>query len=133
MKTMKSMLFFLLAALNVLAVDDLPDFKVNDILVLQDGFIALKIENSSPGDFRLPSAARDRVFISLAINGVKRAEYKFKAVDPTVFLRNSFIVFKTNFRAGQPQRLRVEVNGERVVPESDFANNILEKDLRPQT
>ena len=80
-----------------------------------------------------PPQSREKVFLSLAINGVKRAEYKVKAIDPTIFLKSSFIVFKTNFRVGQPLRIRVEVNGEKAVPETDFSNNILEKDLRPQS
>lgn len=130
---MKKLPLFLLLALKVLPAGELPDFKISDILVLQDGFIALKIENSSGQDLALPVAARDRIFLSLAINGVKRAEYKFKAMDPTLFLRNSFIMFKTNFRAGQPLRIRVEVNGEKAVPESDFSNNILERELRPRS
>jgi hypothetical protein len=132
MKTMKNLPLFLLLALTVLPAGELPDFKISDIVVLQDGFIALKIENSSLRDYALPSAARERIFLSLAINGVKRAEYKIKAVDPIIFLRSSFIVFKTNFRVGQPLRIRVEVNGEKAVPESDLSNNTLEKDLRPQ-
>jgi len=123
---------FLLLALNVLRAGEMPDFKINDILVLQDGFIALKIENSSSQDCQLPANVRDRIFLSLAINGVKRAEYKIKAMDPTIFLKSSFIVFKTNFRAGQPLKIRVEVNVEKAIPESDFSNNVLEKDLRPQ-
>ena len=129
---MKKLPLLLLLALRVLPAGEWPDFKISDILVLQDGFIALKIENSAMKDFALPAASRDRIFLTLAINGVKRAEYKFKAIDTTIFLKNSFIVFKTNFRAGQPLRIRVEVNGEKAVPESDFSNNVLEKDLRPR-
>jgi hypothetical protein len=128
---MKKLLLSLLLALNVLVSADLPDFRTSDILVLQDGFIALKIENSAARDHAPMPQAREKVFLSLAINGIKRAEYKVKAMDPTIFLRHSFIVFKTNFRAGQPLRIRVELNGEKAVPEADFSNNILEKDLQP--
>jgi hypothetical protein len=129
---MKKWPLFLLLALTVLRAGEMPDFKIKDILVLQDGFIALKIENSSSQDCRLPANVQDKIFLSLAINGVKRAEYKIKAMDPTIFLKSSFIVFKTNFRAGQPLKIRVEVNVEKAIPESDFNNNVLEKDLRPQ-
>ena len=123
--------FFLLLAWSVLQAGEMPDFKINDVLLLQDGFIALKIENSSSQDCLLPETVRDRIFLSLAINGVKRAEYKIKAMDPTIFLKSSFIIFKTNFRAGKPLKIRVEVNGEKAIPESDFNNNVLEKDLIP--
>lgn len=122
---------FLLLALGMLGGADFPDFRTSDILVLQDGFIALKIENSANTDFVLAPQSRDKVFLTLAINGVKRAEYKVKAMDPTIFLKRSFIVFKTNFRSGQPMRIRVELNEEKAVPEADFSNNILEKDLQP--
>lgn len=123
---------FLLLALNVLRAGEIPDFKINDILVLHDGFIALKIENSSSQDFQLPAQVRDKVFLKLEINGVKRAEYKIKAMDPVIFLKSSLIVFKTNFRAGRPLKIRADVNGEKAIPESDFSNNVMEKDLLPQ-
>jgi len=129
--TMKKWLFFMLLAANILRSGEMPDFKIHDILVFQDGFIALKIENSSSQDYPLPANTRDKIFLSLAINGVKRAEYKMKAVDPTIFLKSSFIVFKTNFRAGLPLKIRVEVNVDKAIPESDFGNNVLEKEMRP--
>jgi len=128
---MKKLPLFLLLALGMLGGADLPDFRTSDILVLQDGFIALKIENSADSDHILAPQAREKVFLSLAINGVKRAEYKVKAIDPTIFLKRSFIVFKTNFRSGPPMRIRVELNGEKAVPETDASNNVLEKDLKP--
>jgi hypothetical protein len=132
MRTMKKLPLLLLLGLGVLNAGELPDFKASDIIVLQDGFIALKIENSSTQDYIVPPQSREKIFLSLAINGVKRAEYKVKAIDPTIFLKSSFIVFKTNFRAGQPLKIRVEVNGEKAVPEIDFSGNILEKDVGPQ-
>lgn len=125
------MLFALLLAPLLLRGAETPNFRVGDILVLADGFIALKIENTAAQDYALPPAARDKVFISLSINGVKRAEYLAKAVDPAIFRQHSFIVFKTNFRAGLPQTIRVIVNGEGTVPETDRKDNILEKDLTP--
>jgi len=128
---MKKLLPILLLALSSLPGVDQPDFKVSEAMVLADGFIALKIENTSPRDLALPPSCRERIFLSLYINGVKRAEYKFKSIDPTIFLQSSFVVLKTNFRIGNPLRLRVELNGEKAVPESDFNNNVLEKELRP--
>ncbi len=127
---MKKLPLVLLLGLSTLLAGEMPNFKVSDILVLADGFIALKIENTSSQDFTLPAQMREIVFLSLAINGIKRAEYKCKAMDPTVFLKKSSIIFKTNFRVGRAQRIRVEVNGEKTIPESDFSNNILEKDLQ---
>jgi len=128
---MKKLPLLLWLGLGVLQAGELPDFKASDILVLQDGFIALKIENSSTQDYIVPIPSREKIFLSLAINGIKRAEYKVKAIDPTIFLKSSSIIFKTNFRAGQPLKIRVEVNGEKAVPETDFSNNLLEKDLGP--
>ncbi|MBN2346672.1 MAG: hypothetical protein JXO51_09815 [Candidatus Aminicenantes bacterium] len=128
---MKKLPLLLLLALNLPAADEWPDFKVGDIIVVENGFIALKIENSSPYGVHLSPSTQERVFLGIAINGIKRAEYKVKAVDPTIFQGSSMIMLKTNFRVGQPLRIRVEVNGGKAVPESDFANNILEKDLRP--
>jgi hypothetical protein len=128
---MKKLSLFLLLAMEMLGGADLPDFRTSDILVLQDGFIALKIENSAHSDHALAPQVLDKIFLSLAINGVTRAEYKVKAMDPTIFLKRSFIVYKTNFRSGKSMRVRVELNREKVVPESDFSNNTFEKDLQP--
>lgn len=109
---------------------DLPDFRAG-ILVLPDGFIALRIENASANDWPPPAELRDRVFVSLAINGIKRAEYLVKAIDPALFRRQGQVVFKTNFRAVQPLRIRVEINPERVIPEADLGNNACETELPP--
>ncbi len=123
-------LFFpLLAALAAAAA--VPDFRAAGIVVLQDDFIALKIENSSPGDWAPSAVDNEKVFLRIFINEVKRAEYVVRSVDPTIFLRHSMIVFKTNFRAVAPMRIRVEINGEKGLPESDFSNNVLEASLRP--
>lgn len=127
---MKMLLLFLLA-FGVLNAEDIPDFKTSGILLVQDGFIALKIENSSPRDWFPTAADRDKVLISLSINGIKRAEYQVKSVDPTIFLGKSLIVLKTNFRAITPLRIRVALNEDKALPESDFSNNILEIDLKP--
>jgi hypothetical protein len=130
MGTMKILLLFLLA-FGVLNAEDVPDFKTTGILLVQDGFIALKIENSSPRDWVPTAADRDQDFISLSINGIKRAEYQVKSVDPTIFLGNSLIIFKTNFRVITPLRIRVVLNEGKTLPESDFSNNILEIELQP--
>jgi hypothetical protein len=128
---MKILLLLLLAP-AVLNARDGPDFRTSEILLLQDGFIALKIENSSPQGWVPTKADCDKVFISLSINGVKRAEYQVRSVDPTIFLGHSLIVFKTNFRAITPLRIRVALNEEKALPESDFSNNVLEIDLKPK-
>ncbi len=127
---MKILLLFLLA-FSVLNAEDGPDFKASGVLLVQDGFIALKIENSSLQDWVPSPADRDKVFISLSINGVKRAEYQVKSVDPTIFLGRSLIVFKTNFRVITPLRIRVVLNEGKTLPETDFSNNILEIELQP--
>lgn len=127
---MRMLLLFLLA-FGVLNGEEKPDFRTSGVLLVQDGFIALKIENSSPRDWMPTAADRDKVFISLFINGIKRAEYQVKSVDPTIFLGHSLIVFKTNFRVITPLRIRVVCNGERALPESDFSNNTLEIEMKP--
>jgi len=130
---MRKLLLFLLLANGILVAGEAPNFKARDILVLEDGFIALRIENTSAQDFALLPTLRERVFISLFVNGVKRAEYLAKAVDPAIFLKRSLIVLKTNFRAQQPLKIRMVVNGEGAFPEADPRDNVLEKDLAPIT
>lgn len=128
MKRVTPLLLLLIPML--LPAGDLPDFRAG-VLVLPDGFIALKIENAATQDWVPPEALRGKVFISLAINGIKRAEYLVKAVDPAVFRKQGRIVFKTNFRAAQSLRIRVELNPERAIPETDLGNNTLETELPP--
>lgn len=128
---MKRTLLLVMLAAPLAASAGLPDFRVGEILILQDNFIALKIENASPHDWAPDAADREQVFLRLFINGVNRAEYLVKSVEPTLFLRRSMIVFKTNFRVIAPLRIRVELNGEKAVPESDYRNNLLEASLQP--
>ncbi len=128
---MKRLPLLLALAASLAASAGVPDFRAGEILILQDDFIALKIENASLHDWTPGAADRERVFLRIFINGVKRAEYLVKSVEPTLFLRRSMIVFKTNFRVTAPLRIRVELNGEKAVPESDFSNNLLEASLQP--
>lgn len=127
----KLLLLLLFLGCGRLWAGESPNFRASEILVLPDGFIALRIENASAEDFPLPAASRDKVFISLAINGIKRAEYLAKTVDPALFLKHGAIVYKTNFRAGQALKIRMEVNKEKAFPENDLSDNALEIDLPP--
>jgi hypothetical protein len=128
---MKRALLMLLSLSPLLQpAGDLPDFRPG-LLLLPDGFIALRIENSSATDWLPPAELRGRVFASLAVNGIKRAEYLVKAVVPAALPGHGQVVFKTNFRPIQPLRIRVELNPERAIPEADLGNNTCETVLPP--
>jgi hypothetical protein len=108
-----------------------PDFRVGDIFVLNDKFIAVTLENISGEKWNLTPETRELIFLTVYIDQIKRAEYKAKYIDPMLFLPKSRILFKTNFRLFQPLGIRVEINRDRFIPESDYQNNSLEKTLSP--
>ena len=131
----KKRLFFSLFLLAVLSFRlpgaSTPDFRVSDIFILNDQFIVVKLENISGETWNLTPETKEHVFLTIYIDQIKRAEYKAKYVDSTLFLPNSLILFKTNFRAFQTLRIRAEINRDRLIPESDYRNNTLEKNLSP--
>ena len=109
----------------------MPDFRVSDIFVLNDKFIAITLENISGEKWNLTPETKEQIFLTVYIDQIKRAEYKAKYIDPTLFLPKSRILFKTNFRLFQPLGIRVEINRDRFIPEPDYQNNTLEKTLSP--
>jgi hypothetical protein len=110
-----------------------PDFRVSDIFVLNDKFIAITLENISGEKWNLTPEAKEQIFLTVYIDRIRRAEYKAKYLDSTLFLPKSRILFKTNFRLFQPLGIRVEINRDRFIPESDYQNNSLEKTLSPDS
>ena len=109
----------------------MPDFRVSAIFVLNDKFIAITLENISGEKWNLTPETKEQIFLTVYIDQIKRAEYKAKYIDPTLFLPKSRILFKTNFRLFQPLGIRVEINRDRLIPEPDYQNNSLEKTLSP--
>jgi hypothetical protein len=123
---------FLLAMLSSGALgESLPDFRVSDIFVLNDKFIAITLENISGEKWNLTTETKEQIFLTVYIDQIKRAEYKAKYIDPTLFLPKSRVLFKTNFRLFRPLGIRVEINRDRLIPESEYQNNSLEKLLSP--
>ncbi len=114
-------------ALSAVPPAALPDFRVTDILVLNDRFLAIKMENVSAAG--CPPAARqlDGVMLTLYINGIRRAEFKASYLDPLLFKPRSHVLLRTNFRIGGPLVIRAEINPDRLCAEAQTANNTLEK------
>jgi hypothetical protein len=133
----KRTLFLSLSLLAILSsrspAASAPDFRVSDILVLNDKFIAITLENISGEKWNLTPEAKEQIFLTVYIDRIRRAEYKAKYLDQTLFLPKSRILFKTNFRLFQPLGIRVEINRDRFIPESDYQNNSLEKTLSPDS
>ena len=131
----KKALFLFLSLLAMLTSRapgaSMPDFRVSDIFVLNDKFIAITLENISGEKWNLTPETKEQIFLTVYIDQIKRAEYKAKYIDPTLFLPKSRILFKTNFRLFQPLGIRVEINRDRFIPEPDYQNNTLEKTLSP--
>ncbi len=109
--------------------NNLPDFKVTDILVHIDKFIYIKINNNSNFNFQIKPELNEIIFLTIYINKLKRAEYKLKYIDKKLFTNNSTIFFKTNFRAQPSLNIKVEINREKTIPESNYINNSMEKNF----
>lgn len=111
--------------------DSYPDFTVSDIKVLGDKFIYLKLENQSIHDCIIKPEYIEKIFLTIYINDLKRAEYKLKYIDKKLLTKNSKILFRTNFRAPYRIKIKAEINMQKIIPELNLSNNILEKKLTP--
>ncbi len=124
-----SFLFFM-SCLELTAAN-LPDFTVIDIIAKKDNFIYIKLQNLSIHDFPVTPGLKEKIFLTIFINNVKRSEYKLKYIDKKLFLKKSAILFRTNFRMrkGLNLKVKVQLNRLRIIHESNFLNNTLEKRL----
>jgi hypothetical protein len=50
-------------------------------------------------------------------------------MDKKLFTSNSTIFFKTNFRAQPNLNIKVEINREKIIPESNYINNSMGKNF----
>jgi hypothetical protein len=128
-----SFLLFLIAlclcGVDHLTANDKPDFIAADIIVKVDHFIHIKLQNKSAVNYSITPELKEKVFLTIYINNIKRAEYKIKYIDPKLFKPKGTILFRTNFRVQKGLNIKVEVNRLKVIPESDFLNNQLVKQL----
>ena len=106
-----------------------PDFIVSDIVVRPNRFIYIKLHNRSNNSIEITKQQGEVIFLTLYINNIKRAEYKAKYLDKQLWLKNSTIFFRTNFRLIDALKIKVEINREKGIPESSLTNNTLEKSL----
>lgn len=128
---MKRILFFLIAlcvfGIDGPAADVKPDFIITDIVVQEEEFIHIKLQNKSSADFPISPELKEKVFLSVYINNIKRADYTVKYMDVKLFKPNGTSIFPTNFRKQNGLHIRVEVNPLKVIPETNFLNNRFEK------
>ncbi|UCH94368.1 MAG: hypothetical protein JSV88_29430 [Candidatus Aminicenantes bacterium] len=104
-----------------------PDFVVPGIVVQADQFIHIKLKNKSTTHYPITPELKEKIFLTIYINNIKRAEYKIKYIDPKLFKSGGTILFPTNFRMQKGLNIKVEINRLKVIPESDFSNNKLIK------
>ena len=127
----KNVLFFFivlcLCGIESPAAGSKPDFAVSDIVALKDRFIHIKLQNRSAANFRVTPGIKEKIFLVIYINNIKRAEYKVKYIDPKLFDKKSTILFRTNFRIKKGLKIKVEINRLKIIPESNFKNNTLTK------
>jgi hypothetical protein len=114
---------------GILVCADLPDFAVTGIEAGPQGFIYIKLENRSPKALKPKTESMEKAILTIYINNLKRAEYKLKYLDPQLFRAGGRISLRTNFMAGKELLLKVEFNGQRVIAESDYRNNVLIKGI----
>jgi len=123
--------FFLMifCCLGGLTAAEQPDFIVSDIAAQPDQFIHVRLQNQSPVNFQVSPEMKEKIFLAIYINDIKRAEYKLKYIDQKLFKPKSTILFRTNFRMQEGLRIKVEVNPLKIIPEANFLNNTLTKQL----
>lgn len=130
----KAGLFFLLLLMGCLSLTaaNLPDFTAADIITQKDNFIYIKLQNLSPHSLQVTPQQKEKIFLILFINNIKRAEYKLKYMDKKLFTPNGIILFRTNFRLqkGMDLKVKARVNPLKIIPETNFLNNTREKSLK---
>ena len=132
MKKIWLSLLCLISCLGLTTAANLPDFTVTDILTKKDNFIYIKLRNLSIYGFQVTPEHKEKIFLTIFINNVKRSEYKLKYIDKKLFLEKSTVLFRTNFRSqkGSDLKVKVHLNRLKIIRESNFLNNTLEKKLR---
>jgi hypothetical protein len=125
---MKKSTLILLTALcffsiNCLSAADKPDFIVADIMAQADQFIHLKLQNKSGFGCPISPELKEKIFLTIYIDNIKRADYKVKYMDARLFGPRGIIFFPTNFRVQKGLNIRVEINPLKIIPESDYSNN----------
>jgi hypothetical protein len=127
----RGFLLFLIAlclcGVDELTANDKPDFIAADITVKADQFIHIKLQNKSTFNYSITPELKEKIFLTIYINNIKRAEYKIKYIDPKLFKPKGTILFRTNFRVQKGLNIKVQINRLKVIPESDFLNNQLIK------
>jgi hypothetical protein len=108
------------------------DFAVTGIFIKQDNFIHVKLQNLSAFDVSIQPGLKEKIFLTIYIDNIKRAEYKLKYMDRKLFKKRSTIFFRTNFRAQKGRRLKIKVhvNPLKIIKETNFLNNTLGKILQ---
>jgi hypothetical protein len=132
MKKIWLSLLCLISCLGLTTAANLPDFTVTDILTKKDNFIYIKLQNISIYGFQVTPEHKEKIFLTIFINNVKRSEYKLKYIDKKLFLEKSTVLFRTNFRLqkGSDLKVKVHLNRLKIIRENNFLNNTLEKKLR---
>lgn len=133
MKKIASIIIILTSLHSFVWAKEYADFVISDILVLHQDFVHIKIENRSFVTVLSSQEQLNKPFLVIYINNIKRAEYKLKYMDQQLFLPNSSINFRTNFRAQGTLQIKAEINGIKIIPESNYKNNILIKMITSQS
>ena len=129
MKRIIIFLFLLSIVISSLVAVGKPDFAVIDILVQPDGFLYVKLQNRSPVNVKIPNELKEKIFLTIFINNLKRAEYKIKYINKLLFKKGGTVLFRTNFRVKKNLDVRIEVNGLKVINEKNYTNNRLAKQI----
>ena len=82
-------------------------------------------------DVPVKGPIKEKIFLTIYINNLKRAEYKVKYINAALFKKKGRCLFRTNFRLQQPLQLKVEVNRLKIFPETNYNNNHMTKKMVP--
>ena len=74
----------------------------------------------------------EKPFVTVYIDNIKRAEYKLKYLDRRLFVPWGSILLRTNFRGRPNLPIKVEVNMNKLLPESNYTNNVLIKKMNTE-
>ena len=127
----KDILIFLVLAISVASPANTADFAVQDMKIGREGFLIISLENLTPRAVHFPEELKEKVFLTISIDGLRRAEYKLKYMPGTLFASHGKAEWKTNFRLRVRARVRVEMNIPTVIDETRLHDNRMDRTIQP--
>lgn len=129
---MKELITILLVLAGIQVYASTPaDFAITDIKLGPEGFLEVHLANRLAKPQETTDTDKEKVFLTIAIEDIRRAEYKLKYMPRSLFEPLGRAIWTTNFRPARPVRVYAEVNLPPVILETRSEDNRMTRVLQP--